>query len=71
MKSLISIKPLSNNPNYDFEFTIEMYLRDGYTCKQDGYIKCYADGEVSNIDKVGDPYDIKDRKGNAVTNLGW
>lgn len=70
LKSLISIKPLSNSPKYDYEFTVEEYMAEGLTCKRDGYIQCYADGKISKVDIVSLPYDIKDSKGKAVT-PGW
>lgn len=63
---LIKLEELPSTSDYNYKFTIEEKLEGGLTCKQEGFIRCYADGEVSDVISYGDPFDFRDNKGNEV-----
>lgn len=63
---LIKLEKLPSTSDYNYKFTIEEKIGGGMTCKQQGFIKCYADGEVSDVISYGDPFDFRDNKGNDV-----
>jgi len=64
IKEVVSIEKLPSDSDSDYKFTVIEYCSDGITCKQDGFIRTYDNGEVSDIHKYGYPYEFRDRKGN-------
>lgn len=62
----VSVEKLPDTSDYDYRFTVVLKGDRGITCKQNGFVTCYSNGEVSNVVSYGYPFDFKDRKGNEM-----
>lgn len=63
---IVSVEKLPETSEYNYKYTVVLKRNQGFTCKQTGFVKCYSNGEVSNMVEYGYPFEYRDSKGNEI-----
>lgn len=68
LKKINWVEKLDEDAVYDYKFSIEEYCSGGVIATQEGFIRLYDDGTISDVMNYGTPT-FKDSKGNPIDPL--